>query len=650
MEEGDSNSKYFHATASSRKKLNHITQLKRDDGATVSNQMELCRLLKEYYSEVFTASPNASNCTQYDSERRITQTQNEMLVEDLSFDEFTRAIKSMHPDKASGPDGLNPAFFQHFWSLFGKEVFNCCRDWLSECKFSANLNDTTLVLIPKKDKVEEVKDLRPIALCNVLYKIVAKVLANRMQKILPGLISEEQSAFVPGRTITDNVLAAFELIHYMKRKTSGEEGEIALKLDISKAYDRVSWNYLRRRMISMGFSSKWISWMMMCVTTVSYNISFQGLIIGPIIPSRGLRQGDPLSPYLFLLCVEGLSLSLKAAAGSGLIHGCRICSQAPEITHLLYADDSFLFFKANTVEANKIKEVLHSYEIFSGQAVNYQKSAIFFSSNVRRDKQAEIRNLLGVFNSIENSKYLGLPSLIGRSKKLVFRYLKDKIWQKIQGWNAKILSRAGKAVLLRSVAQTIPSYTMSCFLIPKTLCQEIKRMMNAFWWKTTSSNSKGVKWLSWSRMSMSKEKGGLRFRDLHGFNLSLLGKQCWNLVKNPGSLLARMLKARYYPNCNLLQAGRTGGSSYTWSGIWEAKENIKGGLRWVIGDGKTINIKVDRRLRGKDSFCVDPGGGGSLDSKVCDFFVQGKKEWDEVKVRATFNSNDAEAILATRIP
>ena len=123
-------------------------------------------------------------------------------------------------------------------------------------------------LFLKKDNVEEVKDLRPIALCNVLYKIIAKVLANRLQKILPGIISEEQSAFVPGRNITDNVLVAFELLHYMKRKNGGQEGEIALKLDISKAYDRVNWAYLRSRMQYMGFSAKWISWVMLCVTTI----------------------------------------------------------------------------------------------------------------------------------------------------------------------------------------------------------------------------------------------------------------------------------------------------------------------------------------------------------------------------------------------
>lgn len=133
-------------------------------------------------------------------------------------------------------------------------MHKCCNEWLRVGSFPTDLNETPLVLIPKKENVESMGDLRPIALCNVLYKILAKVLTNRLKTILPGLISENQSAFVPGRNISDNVLVAFEMLHYMKRRKSGREGEVALKLDISKAYDRVDWQYLRDRMHLMGFS------------------------------------------------------------------------------------------------------------------------------------------------------------------------------------------------------------------------------------------------------------------------------------------------------------------------------------------------------------------------------------------------------------
>lgn len=430
LKEGDTNSKYFHAAASSRKKLNHLNGLKAEDGSLIISHDGMCKVLKEYFNQVFSAADSNDSQSNQSSNVVISSIQNEELTAELSFKEFSQAVKSMHPDKASGPDGLNPAFFQHFWDLISMEVFKCFQQWLLECSFPSEVNDTTIVLIPKKDNVDDPRDLRPIALCNVLYKILAKVLENRLQKILPGIISEEQSAFVPGRNITDNVLVAFEIPHFMKRKSSGQEGEVALKLDISKAYDRVSWSYLKNRMSGMGFSEKWIKWVMLCVSTVSYSISFQGSSIGPIIPSRGLRQGDPLSPYLFLLCVEGLFELLKSAAASGQIKGCRICTSAPSVTHLLFVDDSFLFFKANDTEARAVKSLLNSYETCSGQAVNYQKSAIFFSSNVIMDKQREIKQVLGVHKDIGDSKYLGLPSLIGRSKKTVFRYLKRQGYSK----------------------------------------------------------------------------------------------------------------------------------------------------------------------------------------------------------------------------
>lgn len=221
--------------------------------------------------------------------------------------------------------------------------------------FPSELNNKNVFLIPKKENACSMKDLKPIALYNFLYKIVDKILENRLKAVLPAFISENHSAFIDSRIITDNFLFAFEIVHNMKRKNHGSEGDVALKLDINKAYDRVSRNFLLDRMKALGFYPKWVKWMLLYVKMVTYNFCLNGSYIGLVIPKRGLRQGDSLSPYLFILCVEGLSNVLDKASSNGSINGCKISPTASVISYLLFADDSFLFFRATSEEATVVK-------------------------------------------------------------------------------------------------------------------------------------------------------------------------------------------------------------------------------------------------------------------------------------------------------
>ena len=189
-----------------------------------------------------------------------------------------------------------------------------------------------------------VSQYRPISLCNVLYKIFSKVPANRLKKFIPELITKHQSAFAKNRLILDNVLVAFETLHCMKNHNSGQTGFMAIKLDMSKAYDRVEWNYLQKLMEKMGFCSRWIGLMLECVHTVSYSILVNGDPKGLINPTRGIRQGDPLFPFLFLLCTEGLHGLIKKVARAKEINGFSICKRGLKLTHLFFADDSLLFY------------------------------------------------------------------------------------------------------------------------------------------------------------------------------------------------------------------------------------------------------------------------------------------------------------------
>jgi hypothetical protein len=209
------------------------------------------------------------------------------------------------------------------------------------------------------------KDWRPIALCNVLYKLLSKFLANRLKKVLHKCIADSQSAFVPGRSILDNALVAIELGHYMKTKTKGDEKRVALKLDISKVYDRIDWSYLKDVMYKMGFLEKWIQFIMMCVEIVDYSVIVNKEMVGTGIPGRGLRQGGPLSPYLFILCAEGLSALIINTENRGVLQGVRVCRSAPRLSHLLFAKDCFFFFQAEENQARVMKKILTTYEVVS---------------------------------------------------------------------------------------------------------------------------------------------------------------------------------------------------------------------------------------------------------------------------------------------
>ena len=187
---------------------------------------------------------SARNCTneieRIQRQFRNVDEANTNLTAPFTMDEFRRATFQMHPDKSPGPDGFNPAFHQKFWPLVSNDLLHNCANWFQHLQFFPELNKTNIVLVPKCAHPTTMKDLRPIAFCDVVYKILAKVLANHLKNLLPLIISEAQSVSVPGRSICDNVLAAFELIHYMKRRTKGKQGNVVLKIDISKAYERIN--------------------------------------------------------------------------------------------------------------------------------------------------------------------------------------------------------------------------------------------------------------------------------------------------------------------------------------------------------------------------------------------------------------------------
>jgi hypothetical protein len=240
--------------------------------------------------------------------------------------------------------------------------------------------------------------------------------------------------------------------------------------------------FLEKMMRKMGFAEKWIELIMLCVTTVKYQIRFNGTLTDEIVPQRGLRQGDPLSPYLFLICAEGFSSLLNKAEEDGQLEGIRICNAAPSFNHLLFADDSLVLIKATSESARTLQNILQLYEMCSGQTINYDKSSVMFSENTSIARKNQVLRELNIRAEARTEKYLGLPVYVGRSRSQIFAYLKDRIWKKIQGWKERMLSKVGKDILIKACAQAIPTFAMSCFDLTKTLCEEISIMICRYWW------------------------------------------------------------------------------------------------------------------------------------------------------------------------
>ena len=285
--------------------------------------------------------------------------------------------------------------------------------------------------------------------------------------------------------------------------------------------------------------------MLMCNSTVSYSMLINGEAKGNIVPSRGLRQGDPISPYLFLLCAEGLSAMLREEEEHGNIRGISVCKGAPQISHLFFADDSIVFWRANVDEGRRILKVLEDYEGESRQKLNKDKTSLFFSKNTKREVQEQIKQIFGAQIIQHYEKYLGLPPLVGKGKRKVFNCIKDQVGKKIAGWKGKLLLSAGREILIKVVAQATPTYTMSCFKLPESLCRKLNAMMSSFWWGQKDKERK-MAWVAWEKLCIPKEEGGMGFRDLRAFNLALLTKQGWRLQQNANSLVHRVFKARYF--------------------------------------------------------------------------------------------------------
>ncbi|CAN1318107.1 LINE-1 retrotransposable element ORF2 protein [Linum perenne] len=643
---GDRNTRFFHLSTIQRRRRNDITRLKRDDGVWIDEPREVKNHVKNFFHKLFKAPKEVIDyAIMEDFPRVVADDTNSRLCRPVEEWEIKKAVFQMGPHKSPGPDGYGGSFFQRHWDLIKGDMVRDVQGFFQSAAFPQDWNLTHIALIPKVTNPERISQYRPISVANFKAKVISKVLSTRLKPILPGLISELQAAFTGNRCIQDSIIILHEVIHKLKNRRKGRNYDFVLKVDMMKAYDRVSWDFLFIILEKMGFSSRWVGWIKAIVSSVKFAVMINGRPTEFFSPTRGLRQGDPISPFLFIMITNALSHLIHAEVIRGGIRGIRLNPSCPPLTHVLFADDTVIFGRATTEEVRNFKDIIARYSAISGQLVNEEKSAMFFSKNTPDEVVRNISGMLGVAMDIKLGKYLGLPAEWGRSKADTFHFLIDRMMSRAGHWNSLLLSQGGKEVLSKAVLQAIPSHVFSCFMLPDSLLNKMDGLIARFWW-SGDIKRKSIHWCSKERLTTTKQLGGLGFRSFKEFNLAHLAKLGWRIIHNPNALWVRVLKALYFPRCDFVKAKGHHRPSWIWGSILKGREALFKGLRRNVGNGRDTTFE-DAWFPGTEDFRCQPDEHQSWNIAEC--IDQERRQWDLVKLRSLFAENIVQEIRSIPI-
>ncbi|CAJ2644440.1 unnamed protein product [Trifolium pratense] len=596
LKEGDANSKYFHSVLASRRRRNSLSVIQ-VDGVMLEGVNPIRQAVFSHFESHFQA-PNVERPGVDDLQfKRLNPVEIGGLTKPFSEAEVKLAVWDCDSYKSPGPDGINFGFIKDFWAELRGDVMRFISDFHRNGRLTKGINSTFIALIPKTDSPQRLSDFRPISLVGSLYKILAKVLANRLRQVIGSVISESQTAFVKNRQILDGILIANEVVDEARKF---KKDLLLFKVDFEKAYDSVDWGYLDAVMGRMAFPNLWRKWIRECVCTATASVLVNGSPTDEFSLRRGLRQGDPLSPFLFLLAAEGLNVLMEAMVARNLFTGYSIGGQGSvSVSHLQFADDTLLMGTKSWANVRALRAVLVLFETMSGLKVNFNKSMLV-GVNIPESWLCEAASTLCCKVGKIPFLYLGLQ-IRGDPRRLVFwDQILTRLKNRLSGWKSRFLSFGGRLVLLKSVLTSLPVYALSFFKAPSGIISSIESLFVKFFWGGCEESRK-ISWVSWKSVCLRKEYGGLGVRQLREFNIALLGKWCWRMLVDREGLWFRVLVARYGLEGGSLRAGGQRGSVW-----WRELVRIREG-DGELG-GSWFREQVSRRVGdGTDTlFWTDP--------------------------------------------
>ncbi|GKD81131.1 RNA-directed DNA polymerase, eukaryota, reverse transcriptase zinc-binding domain protein, partial [Tanacetum coccineum] len=455
------------------------------------------------------------------------------MVRTISEYEIKNAMFDIEDSKAPGPDGYTARFYKSAWSIIGKEVCQAVKEFFLNGKLLGEVNATLISLVPKIPTPDKVSDFRPIACCNVLYKCISKILTSRIKGVLGNLVGENQSAFIEGRQITDNILLSQELFKGYNRKQNIKK--VSFKIDLQKAYDTISWDFLKEILELFGFHKIMVSWIMTCVTSTKFSINVNGERVG----------------YF-----KGVEKNIEESKVFKYHFGCKNL----KITHMCFADDLLVFCHGDPESVKVMKKSLDEFSGYSGLLPNLQKSTIFFGGLSSAEQQSII-NIIPFSVGKLPVRYLGVPLLTKKLSISDCKPLISKVKTKISDWKNKALSYAGRVQLIASVLREL---------------------------------TKGKAKVSWDKICKPKDQGGLGLKNLGVWNEVLMIKHLWNVAVKKDTLWVKWIYMEKLKDRSIWEAQCDDKSTVGWKNILSLKDKVRKHIGWKLGNGKSVNIWYDK--------------------------------------------------------
>ncbi|KAK2424264.1 hypothetical protein QL285_034644 [Trifolium repens] len=615
---GDRNTKYFHRLAKIKTSTKLINSLQHGE-TVLTEKDQISEHIVNYYKNLFCTNSVLQDSLLADEviPNLVTDDVNSLLTVLPSHDEIKAAVFSLNKDSAPGPDGFGAFFFQHYWDIVKLDVINAVIEFFSTSWILPGFNSNIIALLPKSPDASSIDQYRPIAMANFKFKIISKVIADRLASIMPSLVSVEQKGFIHGRDIKDCLFIASEAANLLHNKAFG--GNLALKIDITKAFDTLDWSFLLKVLKSFGFNNKFCTWIHVILKSAFLSVSINGKSHGYFQCNRGVRQGDPLSPLLFCLAEEVLSRSITKLVSQGSLNLIKGTRNVMVPSHSFYADDLMIFCKGNLNGLKALKELFDKYALESGQRISNSKSTIF-SGSITQGRLVLIAQLFNFKLGSLPFNYLGVPIFKGKPKVCHLQPIADKIKLKLSAWKASLLSIAGRVQLVRSVIQSMLTYSISIYSWPVSLLKDLEKCIRNFIWSGDIEKRKLVT-VSWKKICRPLSQGGLNLRSLISLNNASNLKLCWSLFNDQTSW-AKLLRDRVFRKGKAIQHHIY---SSIWSSIKDEFDVIRNNSIWLIGNGENINFWNDTWCGPPlvDQFNIPPQIRPSLSSTVSDYISNG---------------------------